>query len=421
MTTVDPGRGTGADAHAGQAASLKALLSKEGRLDPFPHYAELHRLGPVCVLPDPVDRFDVVVHGYDAVQQALKSPALHVMTGDYPDRRGAQRWRAHAALRTLVKSIFFTEGPDHSRVRRLFSQAFTARRVAALEPAVVRIIEKRLDRLADLGAGGTPVDLLAEFALPVPSDVVGELLGVPEEDRDWFPARVRAFGAILDLGVGVWRYQQAADAAAEDLTGYFAELVAKRRAEPRDDLVSAIVHGDGDLTDDELFANLLTMYNGGFVTTTHLIGNGLVLLLDRPQEVERVLADPARAASFVQEVLRYEPPTHFSIRWAAEETEIAGVRVPRDSRVLVLLGAANRDPRQFPEPDTFDPVRDQGQPMSFGMGVHYCLGAVLSRIEGQLALPMLLRRFPDLRLAADPGERHTLMLRGYDTLPVLLS
>lgn len=410
--------------HTGQTTSLRALLSKEGRRDPDPHYAELHALGPVCVLPDPVDRFDVVVHGYGAVQQALRDPALHVMTSEYPDRRGARRWQAHAALRTLVKSMFFTEGPDHTRVRRLFAQAFTARRVAGLEPAVVRIIERRLDRLAVLGAGGAAVDVLAEFALPVPSDVVGELLGVPESDRDWFPQRVRAFGAILDLGVGVWRYQQAADAAAEELTGYFADLVATRRAEPRDDLVSAIVHGSsnsGELADTELVANLLTLYNGGFVTTTHLIGNGLVLLLDRPHEIERVLADPARAAGFVQEILRYEPPTHFSIRWAAADTELAGVRVPADSRVLVLLGAANRDPHQFPDPDTFDPTRDQGQPMSFGMGAHYCLGAVLSRIEGQLALPMLLRRFPHLTLTNTPGERHTLMLRGYETLPATLT
>lgn len=407
--------------HTGPVASLKALLSMEGRRDPYPHYAGLHALGPVCVLPDPVDRFDVVVHGYGAVQQALRDPALWVMTGEYPDRRGARRWQGHAALRTLVRSIFFTEGPDHTRVRRLFARAFSARRVAGLEPAVVRIIERRLDRLAVLGAGGAPVDVLAEFALPVPSDVVGELLGVAESDRDWFPRRVRAFGAILDLGVGVWRYQQAADAAAQELTGYFADLVATRRAQPRDDLVSAIVHGDGELSDAELVANLLTLYNGGFVTTTHLIGNGLVLLLERPHEIERVLADPARAAAFVQEVLRYEPPTHFSIRWAAADTELAGIPVPRDSRVLVLLGAANRDPHQFPDPDTFDPTRDHGQPLSFGMGTHYCLGATLSRIEGQLALPMLLHRFPHLTLTTPPGQRHTLMLRGYDTLPATLT
>ncbi|MFL6121686.1 cytochrome P450 [Actinophytocola sp.] len=410
--------------------SLRALLSREGRRDPNPFYAELHRQGPVCVLADPAEKFDVVVHGYDAVHEALRDPALHVMTGDYPDRRGSSRWRAHPALRVLVNSIFFTEGPDHGRVRRLFGQAFSARRVAALEPAVERIVGRLLDRLAERGAGGAPVDLLAEFALPVPSDVVGELLGVPEEDRDWFPRRVRAFGAILDLGAGIWRYQQAADLAAEELTGYFADLVAKRRAEPRDDLVSVVAAAqdphdddpnDDDPNDDELVANLLTMYNGGFVTTTHLIGNGVRILLDDPAEKARVLADPVRAEGFVQEVLRYEPPTHFSIRWAAADTEVAGVAVPRDSRVLVLLGAANRDPRRFTDPDTFDPGRDEGQPLSFGAGVHYCLGAVLSKLEGRIALPMLLRRFPDLALAGDPGERTTLMLRGYESLPVTVS
>ncbi|HYQ66425.1 cytochrome P450 [Actinophytocola sp.] len=400
--------------------SLGALLSRQGRRDPNPFYAELHRQGPVCVLTDPAEKFDVVVHGYDAVHEALRDPALHVMTGDYPDRRGSTRWRAHPALRVLVNSIFFTEGPDHARVRRLFSQAFSARRVAALEPAVERIADRLLDRLAERGAGGAPVDLLAEYALPVPSDVVGELLGVPEEDRGWFPARVRAFGAILDLGAGVWRYQQAADLAAEELTGYFAELVAKRREQPRDDLVSALAAA-GDLHDDELVANLLTMYNGGFVTTTHLIGNGVRILLDDPAEKARVLADPLRAEGFVQEVLRYEPPTHFSIRWAADDTEIAGTKIPRDSRVLVLLGAANRDPHRFTDPDSFDPARDEGQPLSFGAGIHYCLGAVLSKLEGRIALPRLLRRFPDLALAGDPGERTTLMLRGYESLPVTVS
>ncbi len=408
--------------HSGSSVSLGELLSRQGRRDPNPYYAELHRQGPVSRLTDPTGRFDVVVHGYDAVHQALRDPALHVMTADYPDRRESTLWRRHPALRVLLDSIFLTEGADHTRVRRLFTQAFSARRIAELEPAVVRLVERRLDRLAALGAGGAPVDLLAEFALPVPSDVVGELLGVPEFDRDWFPERVRAFGAILDIGAGVWRFQQAADAAAEDLTGYFGELVAKRRAEPRDDLVSALVTAeDVELSDDELIANLLTMYNGGFVTTTHLIGNGVPLLLDRPDEMARVRTDPERADGFVQEVLRYEPPTHFSIRWAAADTELAGMPVARDSRVLVLLGAANRDPQRFTDPDAFDPGRDEGPPLSFGGGAHYCLGAVLSKLEGRIALPMLLRRFPDLALAGDPGERTTLMLRGYESLPVTVS
>ncbi|HEX2131378.1 MAG TPA: cytochrome P450 [Actinophytocola sp.] len=408
--------------HDGSTISLGSLLAGPGRRNPNPFYADLHRHGPVCRLTDPAEKFDVVVHGYDAAHEALRDPALHVMTGDYPDRRGSRRWRGHPALRVLVSSIFFTEGADHTRMRRLFGQEFSARRIAALEPAVERIVARRLDRLAALGAGGAPVDLLAEYALPIPSDVIGELLGVPEPDRDWFPARVRAFAAILDLGRGVWRLQQAADAAAEELTGYFTDLVASRRAAPRDDLVSALVTAAGvDLDDRELIANLLTMYNGGYVTTTHLIGNSVRILLDDPAERARVLADPARLDGFVREVLRYEPPTHFLVRWAAADTELAGMPVPRDSRVLVLIGAANRDPRRFTDPDRFDPDRDEGQPLTFGAGVHYCLGAVLSKLECGIALPMLLRRFPDLALAGDPGERTTLMLRGYESLPVRLS
>lgn len=402
--------------------SLGTLLSRQGRLDPNAFYAQLHRRGPVCVLTDPAEKFDVVVHGYDAVHDALRDPALHAMTSDYPDRRGSERWRDHPSVVVLVNSIFFTDGDDHTRVRRQFSHAFSARRVAALEPAVERIVARLLDRLATLGAGGEPVDLLAEFALPVPSDVVGELLGVPEADREWFPPRVRAFGAILDLGAGVWRFQRGADKAAEELTGYFAELVAKRRAEPRDDLVSELVTADDvELYDDELVANLVTMYNGGFVTTTHLIGGGARILIEDRAERARVLADPARIEPFLQEVLRCEPPTHFSIRWAAEDTEIAGTPIARDSRVLVLLGAANRDPSRFTDPDTFDPGRDERPHMSFGAGLHYCLGSVLSKLEGRVALPMLMRRFPDLALAGDPGERTTLMLRGYSSLPVVLS
>lgn len=404
-------------------ASLKGLLSGEGRRDPYPYYAELHRSGPICRLAGKQDRFDLVVHGFDAVSKVMRDPTFRVMDTEYPDRRGAP-WPDHPALRTLTTSIFFTDGPDHVRVRRLFSQVFTARRIAALEPAIVRIINALLDRMAELGAGGAPVDFMSEFALPLPSNVVGELLGVPEEDRPWFPPRVRAFGAILDLGTGTWRGLQAADAAAEELTAYFVELVARRRAEPRDDLVSALVRGQAggaELSDTELVANLITMFNAGFVTTTHMIGNGLTLLLDRPRAMAEMLAAPERTAGYVEEILRYEAPVQFSIRWAARDTELMGVPVAEGTRVLVLYGAANRDPSRFAEPDVFDPSRVDNQHVSFGAGPHYCLGAALSRHEGQLALPMLLRRFPGLALAGPPGARDKLMLRGYDSLPVRVS
>lgn len=403
-------------------ASLKPLLSHEGRRDPFPIYAELHRLGPLCRL-GPEDKFDILVHGFDAASRAMRDPVFRVMDADYPDRREAA-WRDHAALRTLIASIFFTDGPEHLRVRRLFSQVFTPRRIAALEPAVIRIINGRLDRLAELGSGGAPVDFMSEFALPIPADVIGELLGVPEQDRPWFPDRVRAFGAILDLGTGTWRFLQAADKAATELSEYFAELVARRRVEPADDLISGLVQAQADgapMSDAELIANLLTMFNAGFVTTTHLIGNGLTLLLDRPDLLATLLAEPERASAYIEEILRYEPPTHFSIRWSTEDTELAGVPVPEGSRMLVLFGAANRDPSRFTDPDVFDPSRVDTQVLSFGGGLHYCLGAALSRLEGQLALPMVFQRFPGIRVAGEPGPRDKLMLRGYDSLPVVVA
>ena len=417
--------------------SLQGLLSRQGRRNPYPFYAELHRNGPVCRVDGKQDRFDIVVHGFDAVNTVLRDPTFRVVDAEYRDR-GAAPWRHHPSLRVLSSSFMFTDGPDHHRVRRLYSQEFNPRRVAALEPAIVRMIDDLLDRIGTLGAGGQPVDFMAEFALPLPSNVIGELLGVPEADRPWFPPRVRSFGAILEVGPGMWRALQGADSAAEELLAYFADLAARRRAEPRDDLVSALVHAQDDLAlgEAELLANLITLFNAGFVTTTHLIGNGLTLLLDRPDLLATMLAEPDRAPAYVEEILRYEPPVQFLIRWAGEDTELMGVPVPANSLVLVLLGAANRDPNRFADPDVFDPTRAAGPPagggshsppagggsycqsLSFSGGLHYCIGAALSRLEGQMALPMVFRRFPELALAGPRGDQRNLMLRGYDRLPV---
>jgi cytochrome P450 len=400
--------------------SLKDLLSEEGRRNPYAFYAFLHTLGQASPLGRH-DGYAAVVYGYEAVDRVLRDPTFRMLDAEYLDRSG-QKWRDHPAIRTLQDSIFFANGPDHARVRRLFSQAFTARRVAALQPAIEAITQRLLDRLADLGAGGQPVDFMAEFALPLPSDVIGELLGVPEEDRAWFPPRVRAFGAVLELGRHPWREITAADEAALELTGYFNELLAKRRAQPREDIVSALTQiqasSPDQLSDTELVANLITMFNAGFVTTTHLLGNGLTLLLDHPDAYAALRADAGLAGACVEEVLRIEPPVHFGVRFAATDLEVAGVPVPKGASVLVLMGAANRDPVRFPEPDKFDPSRPDNQHLSFSAGPHYCLGAALSRLEAQLALPILLNRFPELSVHGEPGERNQLMLRGYDSLMV---
>src|SRR5690242_5775111 len=178
-------------------AIVRALLAPQGRRDPYPLYAQLHRRGPVGTL-DPALGYDVVVSGYATADRVLRDTTFRMLDADHLDR-GGTRWRGHPSLKTLQDSIFFTNGADHSRVRRLFSQAFTARRMAALQPAIVRLTDELLDRLAAAGAHG-PVDFMAGFALPLPSDVIGELLGVPDEDRAWFPPRVRTFGAILEAG-----------------------------------------------------------------------------------------------------------------------------------------------------------------------------------------------------------------------------
>src|SRR5439155_9918211 len=204
----------------------------------------------------------------------------------------------------------------------------------------------------------------------------------------------------------------------------FADLLARRRAAPRQDMVSALVQADGgpgdDLTDAELMFNLMALFNAGFVTTTNLLGNGLTLLLERPDDLAAVRTRPDLVPGYVEEILRYEPSSHFVTRWVAADADVAGIPVPSGGSVLVLLGAANRDPARFPDPDVFDATRPDIQPMTFGAGPHYCLGAALSRTEARIALPLLLNRFPRIALAGPPGERNQLAMRGYATLPVTL-
>ncbi|KWV33155.1 cytochrome P450 [Micromonospora rifamycinica] len=404
----------------GFSVSLDELLGDEVRRDPYPYYARLHELGEAAALP-PTAPYAAVVHGYDAAHRVLRDPVFRVLDADHLDRSGL-RWRDHPVIRTLQASMFNAPPDEHARLRQLFGQALTARRVAALEPAILRIADGLLDGLAEAGADGRPVDFMAAFALPLPSAVVGELLGVPQRDRDWFPSRVRAFDAVLEIGPRSFREIRAANAAAEELTGYFAALVAARRAEPRDDLVSALVRirdeQPDQLTEAELSANLIVMYNAGFRTTANLFGNGLALLTARPAALAALRADPSLAPAYVEEILRYEPPVHFAVRYAAEDTEIAGVTVAKGRSVLVLTGAANRDPRRFTAPDSFDPSRRDNRHLAFSGGPHYCLGAALGRAEGRLVLPRLLDRFPGLTLAEAPGERRELMLRGHDRLPV---
>jgi cytochrome P450 len=406
-------------------ASLLPLLQAAGRSNPAPYYAELHRLGQAAAL-GPDDKHAAVVFGYDAVGRVLRDPVFRVLDAAFLDRSGTS-WRRHAVLRVMQRSMFNAPPEAHARMRRPFSRALNARRVARSEPAIEQSTQEHLDRLARLGAGGEPVDFVGEFAVPLPAEVIGAILGVAEADRRRFPGLVRTFDAVLELGQPNYRDLLAADQAAVELTAFFTDLLADRRAQPSDDLVSALAQALAEDEQeapadavDELIANLIVFFNAGFRTTANIIGNGLILLLAHPEAAEALRADPALAPAYVEEIARVEPPVHFAVRYAAEDTEVAGVPVPAGRTVLVLTAAANRDPDRFPDPDRFDPARGDDQHYAFSAGPHYCLGAMLGRTEGRIILPRLLERFPGLTLAAAPEPLHHLMLRGPVRLPVRL-
>jgi cytochrome P450 len=362
-----------------------------------------------------------MVHGYQAANQLLRDPTFRVLDSHQMDQM-QRPWREHPVQAALMRSMFFNNAPDHSRLRKLFSQAYTPARVKALTPQIIRTAQEHLDRMAELGADGSPVDFIAEFAIKVPGDVISEMMGVPVADRAWFLPRAQAFGDALELGISPPHVLEAGDRAAIELAEFFTDLVALRRKDPQDDIVTELsrLYAECGFDDEELMAGLITFFNAGFISTTHLLGNGLALLLDHPSTAAALAAEPDLAEGYVEEILRHGAPTHFVVRLSTEEREIAGTTIPAGVSVLVLLAAANRDPSQFENPDGFDPFRTNIRPLTFGAGPHYCLVHALSRLEGQLALPMLLQRFPDMTLAERRPMQARYTLRGYDTLPVKL-
>ena len=279
-------------------------------------------------------------------------------------------------------------------------------------------------RLLDGVRGRSTFDLMAEVAYPLPVLVICELLGVPEADRDRFGVWSAALAEALDnLTLNNPEVLARCNAAATGLTEYFRDLVRIRRSAPRDDLLSGLIaaeeHGDR-LTEDELLGTCVLLFFAGHETTVNLIGNGTLALLRHPVELERLRAEPALLPNAVEELLRYDSPVQRTGRTVLEEVEIGGHVLQAGYRVNLLLGAANRDPAQFSDPDRLNVTRpNASQHLSFASGIHYCVGAPLARLEAQLAIGALLRRFPDLRLAiVSPAWRRTFVLRGLTALPV---
>jgi cytochrome P450 len=405
-----------------------ALFSREFADDPYPAYAWLREHAPVhrTTLPSGVDAW--LVTRYEDARQALadarlsKDPARHSSTAHARGRVGIPGERSAQ----LTPHLLNIDPPDHTRLRRLVSKAFTPRRIAAFAPRVQAIADELLDDFAPHGRA----DLIHDYAFPLPIYAICELLGVPPEDqddfRDWAGLMIR-HGSGPRGGVA---------RAVKKIRGYLAELIHRKRAElpeipnPGEDLISGLIragdHGE-HLTENEVAAMAFILLFAGFETTVNLIGNGIHILLRTPARRRELQAsleagETALLATAVDELLRYDGPVELATwRFAIEELELGGQRIAPGEPVLVVLAAADRDPARFADPDSVDLARRDNPHLGFGHGIHYCLGAPLARLEGQVAIGTLLRRLPDLQLAADPAElrwRGGLIMRGLRELPV---
>ncbi|HUY61944.1 MAG TPA: cytochrome P450, partial [Candidatus Dormibacteraeota bacterium] len=404
------------------ALVLEVLTTPEGRADPYPRYRQLRERTPV--LRSGLGM--VVLTRYADCVAALRDPRLGrglIGSAARTGTRGAVAGlSADPAMRQeyfdrAANSMLFADPPEHSRLRRLVSRAFTPRRVDALRPAVGRTVDSLLDSLAEQGEA----DVIEALAFPLPVSVIGELVGVPPSDRAAFQPLVRAAAAGVEPIVDDTTIRAALDAQAE-LQSYFACLLAERRRRPTDDLLSGLAEDrahDDALTDDEIIATTILLFAAGFETTTNLIGNGLLALLHHPDQLELLRRRGELAPTAVDELLRWDSPVQVNFRTALEPAEVAGEPFQPGDSVLVLQGAANRDPARFAEPERLDLGRADNQPLSFGWGAHHCIGAALARMEGEVVFRSLADHFTRIELTTDAVEwRPSITLHGVVALPV---
>ena len=383
--------------------------------DPYPLYHRLRAEDPVHLSPLGL----WVLTRYDDVVMVLRDPRFgRGGYGDFVRARFGESDRADQPGFAL--SMLFRDPPDHTRLRALVNKAFTPRVVESMRPRIQEIVDGLLDR--GRGAGG--MEVIADLAYPLPIVVICEMLGVPVADQDRFKGWSLDIARSLDAIAFPMDPEviERGNRAREALADYFRTLISERRARPRADLLSALVavEEEGDrLSEPELIATIILLFVAGHETTVNLIGNGLLALLRHPAELARLREDPALAASAVEELLRYDGPVQRTGRIAGEDLEIGGKRIEKGQMVLAMIGAANRDPAHFPEPDRLDLGRGDNRHLAFGWGIHFCLGAPLARVEAQITFTSLLRRLPGLRLATDTLEwRDTAVLRGLKALPV---
>lgn len=401
-----------------RALSLYKLYDPEVLANPYPLYHKLRTEDPIHW--DPFLHAWVVTRYDDVVRVLLDFSAHRTPTPEQLTAIGLAELNPIAQV--MVKQMLFMDPPAHTRMRGLCSQAFTPRRVELLRSHIQDIADRLIDDVISAGS----MDIIADFAAPLPAIVTAEMFGVPTSDHQQLKAWSADFAEMLGNFQHNPNRTKRVLHSLQEMTSYFRDAIRKPRASPREGLVhyllAAEVNGDR-LTEEEVVASLIVTMVGGQETTTNLIGNGILTLLHNPDTLHQLRTDFSLIPTAVEELLRYESPSQHTARLAPDEVEMGGKRINKRQAVIAVMGAANRDPERFSDPDRLDITRKDNRHVAFGWGAHFCFGAYLARIEGQVAFQTILRRIPDLGPAtAEPVVwRHNLGLRGLTALHVVFS
>ena len=406
----------GATTQTASAQPLFNPLSPDFIRDPYPSYDKLRTHAPVLHLP--------ALNGYLVSRNADAALVLRDKRfgKDYVTRitrRFGPEALNEPVYRAMGRWMLTQDPPDHTRLRGLVVKAFTARRVEDMRPKIQAIVDDSIDRVIGQGR----MDLISDFAFRLPVIVICDMLGIPETDREIFFKRERTGGRLLDP-VPLSRAEiDEANAAHANSEAYFQRLFDLRRREPGDDLTTQLVQAEeagSKLSNEELTANIILLFGAGHETTVNLIGNALLALHRNPDQLELLKSNLSLMPNAIEEFLRYDSSVQLTYHVALEDVEIGGVKIPQGDNVMCLLGSANHDPAVYPDhPDRLDITRPNVRPLSFGGGIHFCLGAQLARLEAEVALTTLLRRIPNLRIddVENPKWRPTFVLRGLKELP----
>ncbi|WP_027778400.1 cytochrome P450 [Paraburkholderia caledonica] len=392
-------------------------LSPEFYANPYPVYSALRTHEPVKRMPDG----SLFLTRFRDVQAVYRDPKTFSSdkTVEFKPKYGDSPLYTHHTT-----SLVFNDPPRHTRVRKLIAGALTARAIAAMEPGLVRLVDGLLDAAAERGR----IDLIGEFASAIPVEIIGNLLDVPHAERE--PLRDWSLAILGALEPSLTSEQfERGNRAVTEFVDYLRDLVARRRREPGDpqhDVLTRLIQGergeggDGEqLSEEELLQNCIFILNAGHETTTNLIGNGLVTLTEWPDQRAALLEDPSSIESAVEECLRFESSNQLGNRMTTSDTQIGGVPVARGTPITLCIGAANRDPEQFAEPDRFDIRRAPNRHLAFGFGIHQCAGLSLARLEARIAIGRFVQRFPAYRLDGEPTRGGRVRFRGFASVPLL--